>query len=171
VEAFGRIDVLVNNAAYQMAQPGGLEDISSEQFDRVVKTNLYAMFWLCKKALPHMPAGSSIINTSSIQAAKPSPELLDYATTKAAIVAFTQGLGQLLAERGVRVNSVAPGPVWTPLIPATMPQEKVESFGEQTPLGRVGQPAEVAPAFVFLASPESSYVTGAVLPVTGGQPF
>jgi NAD(P)-dependent dehydrogenase (short-subunit alcohol dehydrogenase family) len=171
VEEFGRIDVLVNNAAYQMAQPGGIEDITTEQFDRVLKTNLYAMFWLCKMAIPHMPAGSSIINTSSIQASRPSPELLDYATTKAGIAAFTQGLGQMLAGRGIRVNSVAPGPIWTPLIPATMPEQKVESFGEQTPLGRVGQPAEVAPAFVFLASPESSYVTGAVVPVTGGQPF
>jgi NAD(P)-dependent dehydrogenase (short-subunit alcohol dehydrogenase family) len=171
VEAFGRIDVLVNNAAYQMAQPGGIEDITTEQFDRVMKTNLYAMFWLCKKALPHMKAGASIINTSSIQSSQPSPELLDYATTKAGIVNFTKGLGQMLAEKGIRVNSVAPGPIWTPLIPATMPQEKVGSFGEQTPMGRAGQPAEVAPAYVFFASQESSYVTGEVLGVTGGQPL
>ena len=170
VEEFGRIDVLVNNAAYQMAQPGGIEDITTEQFDQVLKTNLYAMFWLCKKALPHMKSGASIINTASIQASQPSPELLDYATTKAGIVNFTKGLGQMLAERGIRVNAVAPGPIWTPLIPATMPEEKVESFGEQTPLGRVGQPAELAPAYVFLASPESSYVTGEVIAVTGGLP-
>ncbi|MDP9397549.1 MAG: SDR family oxidoreductase [Actinomycetota bacterium] len=171
VGAFGRIDVLVNNAAYQMAQPAGIEDISTEQFDRVLKTNLYAMFWLCKKALPHMPPGSSIINTSSIQAFQPSPPLLDYATTKAGIVNFTKGLGQMLAERGIRVNSVAPGPIWTPLIPATMPQEKVESFGQTTPLGRAGQPAELAAAYVFFASQESSYVTAEVLGVTGGQPL
>ena len=170
VTEFGRIDTLVNNAAYQMAQPGGIEDITTDQFDRVLKTNLYAMFWLCKHALPHMPKGSTIINTSSVQATSPSPELLDYATTKAGIVNFTKGLASMVADRGVRVNSVAPGPIWTPLIPATMPEEKVESFGEQTPLGRAGQPAELAPAFVFLASPESSYITGEVLAVTGGMP-
>ena len=171
VQELGGIDVLVNNAAYQMAQPGGIEDITTEQFDRVLKTNLYAMFWLCKKALPHLPSGASIINTASIQASQPSPELLDYATTKAGIVNFTKGLAQMLADRGIRVNAVAPGPVWTPLIPATMPEEKVESFGEQTPLGRAGQPAELAPAYVFFASQESSYVTGEVLAVTGGQPL
>jgi hypothetical protein len=170
VTEFGRIDLLVNNAAYQMAQPGGIADITTEQFDRVLKTNLYAMFWLCKKSLPHMPKGSSIINTSSVQASSPSPELLDYATTKAGIVNFTRGLAMMVAEQGVRVNSVAPGPIWTPLIPATMPEEKVGSFGEQTPLGRAGQPAELAPAFVFLASPESSYITGEVIAVTGGMP-
>ena len=170
VSEFGRIDTLVNNAAYQMGQPGGIEDITTEQFDRVLKTNLYAMFWLCKQALPHMPKGATIINTSSVQATSPSPELLDYATTKAGIVNFTKGLASMVAERGIRVNSVAPGPIWTPLIPATMPEEKVESFGEQTPLGRAGQPAELAPAYVFLASPESSYITGEVLAVTGGMP-
>jgi NAD(P)-dependent dehydrogenase (short-subunit alcohol dehydrogenase family) len=170
VEEFGRIDVLVNNAAYQMAQPGGIADITTEQLDRVMKTNIYAMFWLCKMALPHMKAGASIINTSSIQASSPSPELLDYATTKAGIANFTRGLAAMVAEQGIRVNSVAPGPIWTPLIPATMPEEKVESFGTQTPLGRAGQPAEVATAFVFLASAESSYVTGEVLAVTGGGP-
>ena len=171
VQEFGGIDVLVNNAAYQMAQPGGIGDITAEQFDRVLKTNLYAMFWLCKKALPHMRAGGSIINTSSIQASQPSPELLDYATTKAGIVNFTKGLSQMLAGKGIRVNSVAPGPIWTPLIPATMPEDNVGSFGQQTPLGRAGQPAEVAPAYVFFASQESSYVTGEVLAVTGGQPM
>ncbi|WP_210649443.1 glucose 1-dehydrogenase [Nocardioides sp. SYSU D00065] len=170
VKEFGRIDVLVNNAAYQMAQPGGLADITTEQLDRVMRTNVYAMFWLCKMALPHMKAGGSIINTSSVQSSSPSPELLDYATTKAAIVNFTRGLAQSIAETGIRVNAVAPGPIWTPLIPATMPEEKVKTFGKQTPMGRAGQPAEVATAFVFLASPESSFITGEVIAVTGGQP-
>jgi NAD(P)-dependent dehydrogenase (short-subunit alcohol dehydrogenase family) len=170
VSELGRIDVLVNNAAYQMAQPGGLADITTEQLDRVMKTNLYAMFWLCKMALPHMPRGGAIINTSSVQASSPSPELLDYATTKAGIVNFTRGLATLVAEDGIRVNSVAPGPIWTPLIPATMPEENVASFGAQTPIGRAGQPAEVAPAYVFLASTDASYVTGEVIAVTGGQP-
>jgi NAD(P)-dependent dehydrogenase (short-subunit alcohol dehydrogenase family) len=170
VQEFGRIDVLVNNAAYQMAQPGGIADITTEQLDRVLKTNLYALFWLCRLALPHMKSGASIINTSSVQASSPSPELLDYAATKAGIANFTRGLAASVAERGIRVNSVAPGPIWTPLIPATMPEENVESFGEQTPLGRAGQPAEVATAYVYLASAESSYVTGEVLAVTGGLP-
>ncbi len=170
VQEFGRVDVLVNNAAYQMAQPGGIEDITTEQFDRVLKTNLYAMFWLSKYALPHMSRGASIINTSSVQASSPSPELLDYATTKAGIVNFTRGLASMIAERGIRVNSVAPGPIWTPLIPATMHEEKVASFGEHTPLGRAGQPAELAPAYVFLASEEASYITGEVIAVTGGMP-
>jgi NAD(P)-dependent dehydrogenase (short-subunit alcohol dehydrogenase family) len=167
----GGIDILVNNAAHQMAQPGGITDITTEQFDRVMKTNVYAMFWLSRAAVPHMSSGASIINTASIQGSKPSPELLDYATTKGAIINFTQGLGQMLADKGIRVNAVAPGPIWTPLIPATMPEEKVEGFGEQSPLGRAGQPAELAPAYVFLASQDSSYVTAAVIPVTGGQPF
>ncbi|ROP40360.1 SDR family oxidoreductase [Saccharothrix texasensis] len=171
VEEFGRIDVLVSNAAYQMAQEGGLLDITTEQFDRVMKTNVYAMFWLCKDAVPHMPEGSSIITTSSIQGFQPSFQLLDYATTKAAIVNFTKGLAQNLVDRKIRVNSVAPGPVWTPLIPATMPPEKVESFGEQSPMGRAGQPAELAPLYVFLASAESSYITGEVVGVTGGSPI
>jgi NAD(P)-dependent dehydrogenase (short-subunit alcohol dehydrogenase family) len=171
VGEFGRIDVLVNNAAYQMAQTGGLLDISDEQFDRVLKTNLYAMFWLCKAAVPHMEPGACIINTSSIQAFQPSPELMDYASSKAAIVNFTKALSADLVEKGIRVNSVAPGPVWTPLIPATMPAEKVDDFGAQTPMGRAGQPAELAPAYVFFASQESSYVTGEVLGVTGGQPL
>nr|WP_239565033.1 SDR family oxidoreductase [Saccharothrix algeriensis] len=169
VAEFGRIDVLVNNAAYQMSQDEGLLGISSEQFDRVLKTNLYAMFWLCKAAVPHLRPGSCIVNTSSIQAYQPSPQLMDYAATKAAIVNFTKALSADLAERGIRVNSVAPGPVWTPLIPATMPAEKVDSFGGDTPLGRAGQPAELAPAYVFFASQESSYITGEVLGVTGGK--
>ena len=171
VSDLGGLDILVNNAAYQMAQPGGITDITTEQFDRVMKTNLYAMFWLSRAAVAHMQPGSTIINTASIQAYQSSPELLDYATTKAGIVAFTKALGAGLAEKGIRVNSVAPGPIWTPLIPATMPQEKVASFGEQTPMGRAGQPAELAPAYVFFASQESSYVTGEVLGVTGGQPL
>jgi NAD(P)-dependent dehydrogenase (short-subunit alcohol dehydrogenase family) len=169
-DEFGHIDILVNNAAYQMVQPGGIADITTEQFDRVLKTNLYAMFWLCRMALPHMPRGGGIINTSSVQASSPSPELLDYATTKAGIVNFTRGLASMVAKDGIRVNSVAPGPIWTPLIPATMPEEKVQSFGTQTPIGRAGQPAEVAPAYVFLASSDSSYITGEVIGVTGGQP-
>ncbi len=171
VRELGGLDVLVSNAAYQMAQEGGLLDITTEQLDRVMRTNLYAMFWLCKAAVPHMQPGSSIITTSSIQAYLPSPELLDYATTKAGIVNFTRGLAKQLAEQGIRVNTVAPGPVWTPLIPATMPDEKVEGFGEQTPLGRAAQPAELAPAYVFFASQESSYVTGERLGVAGGQPM
>ncbi|GAA3646380.1 SDR family oxidoreductase [Lentzea roselyniae] len=168
-EEFGRIDVLVNNAAYQMAQSEGLLGISSDQFDRVFKTNVYAMFWLCKAAVPLMRPGAAIINTSSIQAFMPSPPLMDYAATKAAIVNFTKALSADLIDKGIRVNSVAPGPVWTPLIPATMPAEKVDDFGAQTPIGRAAQPAELAPVFVFLASQESSYVTGEVLGVTGGQ--
>ena len=153
-----------------MSQDNGLLDITTEQFDRVFKTNVYAMFWLCKFAVPHMKEGSTIINTSSIQAFDPSPQLLDYATTKAAIANFTKALAQNLAERGIRVNAVAPGPIWTPLIPATMPEEKVKQFGTDTPLGRPGQPAELAPAYVYFASQESSYVTGEILGVTGGRP-
>jgi NAD(P)-dependent dehydrogenase (short-subunit alcohol dehydrogenase family) len=170
VRELGGLDILVNNAAYQMAQQGGIADITTEQFDQVMKTNLYAMFWLCKKAIPHLQPGSTIINTSSVQAVSPSPELLDYATTKAGIQNFTKGLAQGLAEKGIRVNAVAPGPIWTPLIPATMPVERAESHGESTPLGRAGQPAEVAPAYVFLASQESSYITAEMIAVTGGLP-
>jgi hypothetical protein len=172
VSELGGIDILVNNAAYQMAQPGGITDITDEQFDRVMKTNLYAMFWLCREAVPHLQAGSVIINTSSIQAFQSSAELMDYASTKAAIVAFTKALAQSLAQKGIRVNSVAPGPIWTPLIPATMPEEKVQGFGADVPMCRwAGQPAELAPAYVFFASQESSYVTGETLGVTGGQPL
>jgi hypothetical protein len=166
----GGIDILVNNAAYQMAQPGGIADITDEQFDRVMKTNLYAMFWLCQAAIPHMPAGATIINTASVQAYQSSSTLIDYATTKGGIVAFTKALSQELAEKGIRVNAVAPGPIWTPLIPATMHEEKVKAFGSDTPLGRAGQPAELAPAYVYFASQESSYTTGEVLGVTGGKP-
>ncbi|MGC0380341.1 NAD(P)-dependent dehydrogenase (short-subunit alcohol dehydrogenase family) [Streptomyces sp. SAI-129] len=169
VAEFGGIDVLVNNAAYQMSQPDGIEAITTEQFDRVMRTNLYGMFWLTKFALPHMPEGGSVINTTSVQAYKPSPHLLDYAMTKGAIVTFTQGLAQMVAERGIRVNAVAPGPVWTPLIPATLPD--TTEFGKQSPLGRPAQPAELAPAYVYLASQEASYVTAEVMNVTGGTPL
>jgi NAD(P)-dependent dehydrogenase (short-subunit alcohol dehydrogenase family) len=169
VEELGGLDVLVNNAAYQMAVEGGLEELTTEQLLRTYRTNIFAMFWLCRAAIPHLEPGASIINVSSIQAYDPSPPLIDYASTKAAIVNFTKSLSQQLADRGVRVNSVAPGPIWTPLIPATMPEEKVDQFGQETPLGRAGQPAELAPAFVFFASQESSYVTGEVLGVTGGR--
>jgi NAD(P)-dependent dehydrogenase (short-subunit alcohol dehydrogenase family) len=171
VAELGGIDILVNNAAYQMAQEDSIFDITTEQLDRVMKTNIYAMFWLTKAALAHMQAGATIINTASIQGYEPSPELLDYAMTKAAILNFTKGLSQHLAEKGIRVNAVAPGPIWTPLIPATMPAEKVEQFGGDTPLGRAGQPAELAPAYVFFASQESSYITGERLGVTGGKPL
>lgn len=168
-EEFGRIDVLVNNAAYQMSQPEGIEKITTEQFDRVVRTNLYGMFWLSKMALPYVPEGGSIINSASVQAYRPSPHLLDYAMTKGAIVTFTQGLAAMLAERGVRVNAVAPGPVWTPLIPSTLPD--TSEFGGNSPLGRAAQPAEMAPAYVFLASPEASYITAEVVNATGGTPL
>lgn len=171
VADLGGIDILVNNAAYQMAQEDGIFDITTDQLDRVMKTNVYAMFWLTKAALAHMRAGATIINTASIQGYEPSPQLLDYAMTKAAILNFTKGLSQQLAEKGIRVNAVAPGPIWTPLIPATMPAEKVEQFGGDTPLGRAGQPAELAPAYVFFASQESSYITGERLGVTGGKPL
>ncbi|MEU1099269.1 SDR family oxidoreductase, partial [Streptomyces sp. NPDC005877] len=169
VSEFGRIDVLVNNAAYQMAQSDGIEAITTEQFDRVLRTNLYGMFWLTKMAVPHIPAGGSVINTTSVQAYQPSPHLLDYAMTKGAIVTFTKGLAQMLAERGIRVNAVAPGPVWTPLIPATLPD--TAEFGKQAPLGRPAQPAEMAPAYVFLASEHASFITAEILNATGGSPL
>ncbi|MFG2720115.1 SDR family oxidoreductase [Streptomyces sp. NPDC048416] len=169
VAEFGRIDVLINNAAYQMSQPDGIEAITTEQFERVLRTNLYGMFWLTKMAVPHIPAGGSVINTTSVQAYQPSPHLLDYAMTKGAIVTFTKGLAQMLAERGIRVNAVAPGPVWTPLIPATLP-DTVE-FGKQAPLGRPAQPAEMAPAYVFLACEHASFITAEVLNATGGSPL
>ncbi|MEU6996233.1 SDR family oxidoreductase [Streptomyces sp. NPDC046465] len=169
VAEFGRIDLLVNNAAYQMSQPKGIQDISTEQFDRVMRTNLYGMFWLCKMAVPHMPRGGSIINTTSVQAYKPSPHLLDYAMTKGAIVTFTQGLAQMLVESGIRVNAVAPGPVWTPLIPATLPD--TAEFGAQSPMGRPAQPAEMAPSYVFLASEHASFITAGIVNATGGTPL
>lgn len=168
IDEFGRLDVLVNNAAHQ-AVSDRLEDIPAEEWNTTLATNLSAMFFLCKAAVSHMKPGSSIINTSSINATDPSPGLLAYAMTKGAIANFSAGLSGLLAEDGIRVNSVAPGPIWTPLIPATMPDEKVENFGKSTPVGRAGQPAELAPAYVYLASDDASYVTGAVIPVTGGR--
>jgi NAD(P)-dependent dehydrogenase (short-subunit alcohol dehydrogenase family) len=170
VEAFGRVDVLVNNAAYQMTQES-VEEISDEEWVRTFDINITAMFRLVKAALPHMGHGASIINTSSINSDMPRPTLLPYATTKGAIANFTAGLAQLLGEKGIRVNSVAPGPIWTPLIPSTMPPEHVEEFGKNTPLGRPGEPKEVAPAFVLLASDEASYMSGGLIPVTGGKPI
>jgi NAD(P)-dependent dehydrogenase (short-subunit alcohol dehydrogenase family) len=167
---FGRLDILVNNAAHQ-ATIDSIEEISSEEWDRTMRTNLYAMFYLCRAAVPVMRPGSVIINTSSIQSKLPTPELLAYATTKGAIANFTAGLAGMLGEKGIRVNAVAPGPIWTPLIPSTLPVEKVEKFGSDTPLGRVGQPAELAGAFALLASDEASYISGAVIPVTGGKPM
>ncbi len=170
VDEFGRIDVLVNNAAHQMTVEG-IADVSSELLDRTFKTNIYAMFWLVQAALPHMPQGGSIINVSSIQAYQPSPPLLPYSSTKGAIISFTKGLAIEIVQYGLRANSVAPGPVWTPIIPASMPGDIVSQFGGTSPMGRPAQPAELAPAFVFLASGESSYVNGETLGVTGGQPM
>jgi len=170
VEDLGGIDILVNNAAYQMARDG-LADISPEELDRTFRTNILAMFHTCRAALEHMEAGAAIVNTASIQAYQPAPMLLAYAATKAAIVNFTANLAQETIERGIRVNAVAPGPVWTPLIPATMPEDKVEGFGaEESPTGRPAQPAELAPPYVFLASQESSYINGETIRVTGGVP-
>ncbi|MEW2630693.1 SDR family oxidoreductase [Streptomyces sp. NPDC048389] len=169
VTEFGHIDILVNNAAYQMSQPDGIGAITTEQFDRVMRTNLYGMFWLSKMSLPHMRRGGCVINSTSVQAYKPSPHLLDYAMTKGAIVTFTQGLAQMVAPDGIRVNAVAPGPVWTPLIPATMPD--TAEFGKQSPFGRPAQPAEMAPAYVFLASPQASYITAEIVNATGGTPL
>ncbi len=169
VREFGKIDVLVNNAAFQMSRES-LDEISTEEFDRTFKTNVYALFWLCKAAVPHMPKGGAIINTTSVNLDTPKPTLLPYAATKGAIQNLTGGLAQLLAEKGIRVNCVAPGPIWTPLIPSTMPPEQVKSFGSSVPMKRPGQPAELAPVYVLLASDESSYVSGATIAVTGGKP-
>jgi NAD(P)-dependent dehydrogenase (short-subunit alcohol dehydrogenase family) len=170
VQEFGHLDILVNNAAFQMTHDS-IDEISDEEWQRTFNTNIHAQFYLAKAAVKHMPPGSSILNTTSIQADKPSPGLLAYAATKGAIANFTAGMGQLLGERGIRVNGVAPGPIWTPLIPSSMPEDKVAHFGENTPLKRAGQPREVAPVFVFLASEDASYVTGAIYPVTGGTPM
>ena len=169
IAEFGKLDILVNNAAFQMSREH-LREISEAEWDRTFRTNIYAMFNLCKAAEPHLKPGASIITVSSVQAYQPSAHLLAYASTKGAIVAYTKALAEMLAPQGIRVNSVAPGPIWTPLIPSTMPSEMVETFGEQVPLKRPGQPAELAPVFVFLASQDASYVTGAAYAVTGGQP-
>lgn len=170
VAKHGRVDILVNNAAYQMTYKS-LDEISSEEWDKTFRTNIYAMFYLTKAAVPHMKPESAIVNTTSINADTPKPTLLPYATTKGAIQNFTAGLAQLLAEKGIRVNCVAPGPIWTPLIPSTMPPEEVKSFGQSVPMKRPGQPAELAPVYVLLASPEASYVSGATVAVTGGKPI
>ena len=169
-EKLGGIDILVNNAAHQAAFKS-IEDISDEEWELTFRVNIHAMFYLTKAAVPHMKPGSAIINTASINADTPNPTLLAYATTKGAIQNFTAGLAQLLAEKGIRVNVVAPGPIWTPLIPSTMPQEAVENFGKQVPMKRPGQPAELATAYVMLADPLSSYVSGATIAVTGGKPI
>lgn len=165
---FGRLDILVNNAAFQMTHDR-IEDFSTEEFDRTFRTNVYAMFWLCRAALPRMQPGGVIINTASIQAYEPSSNLLAYAPTKAAIVNFTKALAQMAMQKGVRVNAVAPGPVWTPLIPSTMPEERVRKFGQDTTFERAAQPVEIAPVFVFLASNEARFVSGEVYGVTGGK--
>ena len=169
VAELGGLDILVLNAAYQKDRDG-IESLETEEFDRVFRTNLYAMIQTTRRAVPHLHPGSSIIVTSSVQAFNPSPGLIDYAMTKAAQVAFVRALAEELGPRGIRVNAVAPGPVWTPLIPATgWDADRLATFGADTPLGRAGQPAELAGAYVYLASEDASYVSGAVLPVTGGK--
>lgn len=170
IEKLGRLDVLVLNAAYQQARDG-IDTVPTEEFDRVLKTNLYSQFWILRAAVPHLKPGASIIITSSIQAAQPSAGLFDYAMTKAAQVALVKALAPDLGEKGIRINAVAPGPVWTPLIPSTGWPDHVPEFGKDSPLGRAAQPAELAPAYVLLASDEGSYISGAVVPVTGGKPF
>ena len=170
VEEFGRVDILVNNAAYQNTF-NSIDELSDEEWEHTFAVNIHAMFYLTKAAVPHMKRGAAIINTTSVQADDPSQELLAYASTKGAIQNFTGGLAQMLAEKGIRANCVAPGPIWTPLIPATMPEEKVTSFGEQVPMKRPGQPRELAPVYVLLASDEASYISGATIAVTGGKPI
>jgi NAD(P)-dependent dehydrogenase (short-subunit alcohol dehydrogenase family) len=170
VEELGGIDILVTNAAYQMTRES-LEEVPDDEWDHTIATNLSAMFHLCKAALPHLGSGASIIGSSSVNSDNPNPTLAPYAATKAAIANFCASLAQLLGERGIRVNSVAPGPIWTPLIPSTMEPEKVAAFGSDTPLGRAGQPVELAPVYVLLASDEASYVSGARVAVTGGRPI
>ncbi|GAA2177365.1 SDR family oxidoreductase [Arthrobacter parietis] len=170
VQEFGKVDILVSNAAYQMSHQT-LDEITEEEWEYTFKVNVSAMFHLVKAALPHMAPGSSIIGSSSVNSDMPSPALAPYAATKAAIANFSASLAQMLGEKGIRVNSVAPGPIWTPLIPSTMPEEKVKQFGDDTPLGRAGQPAELAPAYVLLASDDGSYMSGARIAVTGGRPI
>ncbi|MBW4441939.1 MAG: glucose 1-dehydrogenase [Plectolyngbya sp. WJT66-NPBG17] len=168
IEQFGHLDILVNNAAEQHPQES-LENITAEQLERTFRTNIFSMFFMTKAALPHLKEGSAVINTTSVTAYQGSPSLLDYSSTKGAIVAFTRSLSQSLVEKGIRVNGVAPGPIWTPLIPSTFPPEKVEKFGQQVPMQRAGQPEEVAPSYVFLASDDSSYMTGQILHPNGGN--
>jgi NAD(P)-dependent dehydrogenase (short-subunit alcohol dehydrogenase family) len=170
LQEFGKLDILINNAAYQVAIES-IQEVTEELLLRTYRTNMFAMFFLCKAAFPHMQPGSAIVNTTSIQAYQPSPTLLPYSTTKGAILTFTKGLSDEAIKKGIRVNAVAPGPVWTPLIPSSFPGEKVSEFGKDTPMGRPGQPAELAPVFVFLASQESSYITGECIGVTGGKPL
>ncbi len=170
VDEFGRVDVLVNNAAFQRPH-GSLAEIPSDEWDHTFRTNIYAMFYLVKAALPQMPPGGAIVNTSSIQSYQPTSSLLAYATTKGAITNFTKALAAEVIQKGIRVNAVAPGPIWTPLIPSTLDPEQVKTFGQDTPLGRAGQPAELAPVYVLLASPAASYITGQVYGVTGGDPL
>ncbi len=167
VNEFGKLDILVNNAAEQHPQTS-IEDISKEQLERTFRTNIFSMFFLTKAAMKYLREGSAIINTTSVTAYKGNPQLLDYSSTKGAIVAFTRALSQSLVEKGIRVNAVAPGPIWTPLIPATFPEDKVASFGKDVPMGRPGQPEEVAPSYVFLASDDASYISGQVLHPNGG---
>jgi NAD(P)-dependent dehydrogenase (short-subunit alcohol dehydrogenase family) len=169
VQEFGKLDTLVNNAAYQMSIKS-IQEVTEEMLVHTFRTNIFAMFFLCKAALAEMGPGSTIVNTTSIQAYQPSPTLLPYSSTKGAILTFTKGLSDEAIKHGIRVNAVAPGPVWTPLIPSTMPPEQVSEFGKNTPMGRPGQPAELAPVYVFLASQDSSYVTGECIGVTGGKP-
>jgi NAD(P)-dependent dehydrogenase (short-subunit alcohol dehydrogenase family) len=168
VGELGGLDVLVNNAAEQHTRES-IEDISEEQLERTFRTNIFSFFFLTKAALPHLKEGSAIVNSTSVTAYKGNPSLLDYSSTKGAIVTFTRSLSLQLVERGIRVNAVAPGPIWTPLIPATMPEEEIESFGKDVPMGRAGQPEEVAPSYVFLASDDSSYISGQVLHPNGGE--
>ncbi|CCD96194.1 putative oxidoreductase, NAD(P)-binding domain [Bradyrhizobium sp. ORS 375] len=170
VDELGGIDILVNNAAHQ-ATFSDIGDISDEEWEMTFRTNIHAMFYLTKAAVPHMKPGSAIVNTASVNSDMPNPSLLAYATTKGAIQNFTGGLAQMLAEKGIRANAVAPGPIWTPLIPSTMSEDRVKSFGQQVPMKRAGQPAELATAYVMLADPLSSYTSGTTVAVTGGKPF
>jgi NAD(P)-dependent dehydrogenase (short-subunit alcohol dehydrogenase family) len=168
VRELGKLDILVNNAAEQHPQDS-IEKITADQLERTFRTNIFSFFYMTKAALPHLKEGSTIINTASVTAYRGSASLIDYSATKGAIVSFTRSLAHSVVKKGIRVNGVSPGPIWTPLIPATFPEEKVETFGSDVPLGRVGQPNEVAPCYVFLASPESSYMTGQVLHPNGGE--